>query len=155
MKRRVCGLIAGLLLLGPLSAQAAGVADLSWLTGCWIQKTGDRTIEEVWLAPRGGAMFGAGRTLKGDAVRNYEFTRIETLSGVVTFTAIPSGQAEASFAAIKQGPTEIVFENKAHDFPQRVIYRTTGKDRLEAAIEGVMAGQLKTINFVYDRCPAL
>ena len=35
---------------------------LSWLSGCWEWNQTQRTVEEHWLAPRGGTMIGMGRT---------------------------------------------------------------------------------------------
>jgi len=119
-----------------------------------VQDDGVKRIDETWLPPAGGVMVGVGRTVKAGAVSNFEFTRIETINGVVTFTAVPSGQAEASFPSISQTATEIVFENKAHDFPQKVIYRAVGSDRLQAAIEGPIDGVTKTMSFDYKRCEA-
>ncbi|GGZ36856.1 DUF6265 family protein [Asticcacaulis endophyticus] len=135
------------------AANAEGVADLSWLTGCWVQADGDRTVEEYWTKPSGGVLMGAGKTLRAGKLRNYEHMRIEPIAGVLTFTAIPSGQAEASFPAKSQAEGEVIFENLAHDFPQRVIYRKA-HNGLSARIEGVVNGQSRSVDFTYKRCGA-
>jgi Domain of unknown function (DUF6265) len=134
-------------------ANAEGVADLSWLTGCWVQADGDRVVEEYWTTPSGGVIMGAGKTLRAGKLRNYEHMRIEAIAGVLTFTAIPLGQAEASFTAKSQAEGEVVFENLAHDFPQRVMYRKA-QNGLSARIEGVVNGQTRGIDFVYKACGA-
>ena len=48
-----------------------------------------------------------------------------------------------------------MFENAAHDFPQRVGYRVAGGDSLLAWIEGTRDGQVRRIEFPYRRvaCP--
>jgi hypothetical protein len=48
-----------------------------------------------------------------------------------------------------------VFENAAHDFPQRVLYRREAADRLVARIEGLRNGQPRGIDFPMQRmaCP--
>ena len=52
-----------------------------------------------------------------------------------------------------------MFENRAHDFPQRVGYRLTPAGGLEAWIEGVKPGAKATavlrLEFPYERvrCP--
>lgn len=147
-------LIAVSLLAVPaVSARAGSVADLNWLTGCWVQKARGVTIEETWLAPSGGALLGVGRTVRDadNALRNYEFMKIDSPDGVLTFTADPSGQNRASFAVKTQTANEIVFEDPEHDFPQRVVYRKVATG-LHAHIEGVIEGQTQTINFDYERC---
>ncbi|MBW8880703.1 MAG: hypothetical protein JF615_04535 [Asticcacaulis sp.] len=151
MKVRLAVGIAFLALSGTV-AHAGEVTDLNWLSGCWVETKGDRTVEEQWLKPSGGVMLGTGRTVRAGALRDYEFTRIAAIDGVLTYFAQPFEQAPASFAAISQAPDRIVFENKDHDFPQRVIYQRTGVATLHAAIEGTMNGQTKTITWDYQRC---
>lgn len=148
------GLIAGVVFLAFMtqSAQAGDISDLHWLSGCWVETKGERVVEEQWLKPAGGVMLGTGRTVKAGQLRDYEFTRIAAVDGVLTYFAEPFQQTPTSFAAIRQTAEEIVFENKAHDFPQRVIYRSKGADALEAAIEGTMNGETKTITWEYQRC---
>lgn len=45
----------------------------------------------------------------------------------------------------------VTFENLAHDFPQRVIYRRAGADSLIARVEGTRAGQPRGFDFPYRR----
>jgi hypothetical protein len=59
----------------------------------------------------------------------YEFRQIREDGGRIAFIAKPSGQPEASFALLKSGSREVVFENAAHDFPQRVMYRLEKETR--------------------------
>ncbi|ESQ80466.1 DUF6265 family protein [Asticcacaulis sp. YBE204] len=144
-------IVAGLLLSG--SAQAQTVVDLSWLTGCWVQDKGARNITEHWTPADGGQLFGIGRTFSADKVLNYEFMVLGQRDGVLTFTAYPSGQAGASFPLKTYKDGEAVFENAAHDFPQRVIYKRGEGGTMSAAIEGTIKGQAKRIDFSYVTCP--
>ena len=109
------------------------------------------------MAPGGGLLLGVSRTVaaSGGALVEYEQVRIEARGDSITYTARPSGQAEASFRAIQVSPSMILFENKAHDFPQRIGYRTIGPDSLAAWIEGERGGELTRIEFPYRRvaCP--
>jgi hypothetical protein len=47
-------------------------------------------------------------------------------------------------------PGRVVFENAAHDFPQRVIYRRDG-ERLVARIEGRLRGEARGRDWVFER----
>jgi hypothetical protein len=38
----------------PGSAQTVGIDQMAWMQGCWEQASGDWTVEEQWMAPRGG-----------------------------------------------------------------------------------------------------
>lgn len=150
MKRLFMTVVAASLMTSA-PIQAADISDLGWLSGCWVQTTGDRVVEEQWLAPAGGLALGVSRTLRGGAVRSYEYMRIEAVEGVPTFFAMPSGQAPASFPAVRQTNDEIVFENTTHDFPQQIVYRHTDTG-LHAHISGSMSGETRTITFNYQRC---
>ncbi|ESQ91740.1 hypothetical protein ABAC460_05210 [Asticcacaulis sp. AC460] len=134
-------------------AFAGDVSNLNWLAGCWVQKARGMTVEETWLAPSGGALLGVGRTVRDSdgTLRNYEFMKIDSPDGVLTFTADPSGQNRAGFAVKTQTADEIVFENPEHDFPQQVVYRKAATG-LHAHISGVIDGQTRIINFDYERC---
>jgi len=66
-----------------------------------------------------------------------------------------SAVTDADFEAKTTSDTMVVFENPAHDFPQRIIYRRRGTDSLLARIEGTVNGQTRAIDFpsARTRCP--
>jgi hypothetical protein len=82
--------------------------------------------EEWWTPPRAGLMMGAGRSGKGATIGWWEQTRIQNVEGKLSFCALPKGQKEGCFTATTVKPTEIIFENPAHDYPQRVRYSLEG-----------------------------
>jgi len=61
------------------------------------------------------------------------------------------GAAPVSFKLIRSSDKEAVFENPAHDFPRRIIYRRSSQDTLFARIEGTNKGVEKGIDFHYKR----
>jgi hypothetical protein len=138
----------------PGAGFAAGIERLAWLAGCWTAEGGEPGSVEQWMAPAGGQMLGMARTLKNGRVRESEFMRIaEGPDGRLQYTALPSGQREASFTQATLAEAEVVFENLQHDFPQRVIYRRQGGDGLLARIEGQRQGALRGIDFPMRRVP--
>jgi hypothetical protein len=148
-------LLVATLAAGLTSAAAAQSAprvhQLRWLAGCWVQREGGRTVEEQWMPPRGGLMLGAGRTVKGDSLVEFEQVRILERNGRLVYAAAPSGQAPAEFESIAVTDTSVVFENAAHDFPQRVLYRRAGADSLVARVEGTRGGRVRGVDFPYQR----
>ena len=132
-------------------AAAVSVADLAWLAGCWAAEGAEPGSEEHWLAPAGGTLLGMSRTVRGGRTVAHEFLQIrEQEPGRVVFIAKPSGQPEATFALASSDPRALVFENPAHDFPQRVIYRLDG-ETLRARIEGTEGGEAKGFDFPLRR----
>jgi hypothetical protein len=132
-----------------------GAQRLGWLAGCWERSNGAMIIEEQWMRPRGGAMLGMSRTTRRDTVVEFEQLRIFDRAGRTVYAAAPSGQAPAEFETAVTSDSLVTFENPAHDFPQRIIYRRRGADSLIARIEGVRGGQTRGIDFPYRRaaCP--
>jgi hypothetical protein len=133
------------LLLLPL---AAGAADLpAFLAGCWAGNAGSTTFEEVWTRPAAGGLMGISRSFRGGRMVDSEFMRVDLRGDDVVFTPrIGTRQAPVEFRLKSQSGTEIVFENPAHDFPQRVIYRAS-PEGLTGRIEGNANGKFRSQDF--------
>ena len=141
-----------LLWLGAAAAQAptSSIKDVAWIAGCWELDRNGRHIVESWLPPEGGTMMGVSRTVTGTRTTEWEFLIIREGRAGLEYVAKPSGQAEATFTASRASATEVIFENPAHDFPQKIHYKRDG-DALTAAIEGAMNGQSRRIEFAYKK----
>jgi hypothetical protein len=129
-------------------AGAAAAAELpSFLSGCWSGTNGALTFEEVWTRPAAGSIMGISRTFRGGRLVDSEFMRVDARNGDVVFTPrIGTKQARVEFRLKSQTQSEVVFENPAHDFPQRVIYRTTAGG-LTGRIEGNENGRFRARDF--------
>ena len=151
---RLPSLLAAALALSTGAALAAPdpVAQVAWLQGCWRATGAEAGSVEQWTAPAGGTMLGLSRTVKGGKTVAHEFLQIrETAPGKLAYIAMPSGQATTSFALVQASANHAVFEDPAHDFPQRVIYRRDGDAVLNARIEGTLNGKAKGIDFPMQR----
>ena len=76
---------------------SSGTDQLDWLAGCWERRSGETTIEEQWMRPRGGVMLGMSRTTRRDTVIEFEHLRIFDRAGRTVYAAMPSGQPSAEF----------------------------------------------------------
>ena len=142
--------LAATLSLAVPAFAADSLADIAWIAGQWraVQDDG-AVVTETWLPAEGGVMPGISRTVEGGRAR-VEFMRIDEEAGQIAFTAIVGRQPPTTFVAKSRIADEVVFENPAHDFPQRIIYRRCG-EKLCAAIEGMMDGRLERMEWTYDR----
>jgi len=135
------------------AGQTAKLADLGWMSGCWEMtnpKNGAR-ITEMWMRPDGNAMLGVGRTMRDGKLTDYEFLRIVEEENKLSYISRPSGNKDDTpFGLIRSSANELVFENAAHDFPQRIIYRREG-EKLKARIEGTINGKSRGVDFSYTR----
>lgn len=150
-------MLTSILLSAALVAQAPAAAapmpavnDVAWIAGCWETTRNGRHITEHWLPPEGGTMMGMSRTTAGDKTTAWEFLIIRRGPHGLGYVAKPSGQSEATFTAPRATAAEVVFENPAHDFPTRIIYKRDG-DALTASTEGPMNGQNRRIDFAYKK----
>ena len=130
-----------------------GIESLGWLTGCWSRTDAEPGSGEQWTAPTGGTMLGVSRTVRDGRTLEYEFVVIHAAAdGTLVYHAHPSGQASTEFRLAHVADREVVFENAAHDFPQRVGYRLDDDDvTLVAWIEGIRNGTSKRIPFPMRR----
>ena len=142
----------GIVRLGAAAAEEpARIGQVAWLSGCWVQQTGQTMVEEHWAPPRGGTMLSVGRTTRADKLVEYEFVVLREQDSRLGYEAHPSGQPVATFLSIQIGEEVVVFEDPAHDFPQRVGYRKAGPDALNTWIEGSVRGQQRRVDFTYRR----
>ena len=138
--------------------QSAGeitIDKLSWISGCWEinDAAKDRLVTEQWMKPAGKTMLGMARTVKNGITSGYEFVRIVENEKGIYYVAKPSQNAsETHFKLVSFGKYEAVFENREHDFPQRITYRRDG-DKLHAAIEGPSNGKKLVIEYPMMRTP--
>lgn len=119
------------------SGVGASLDQLRWMTGSWMAE-GDEgsSTEELWTEPAGGLMLGLNRTVPAGGKARFEFLRIEERAGQVVYLASPGGAAPTPFTLVEAGGQRAVFENREHDFPQRIVYWKAGDD-LCARVETV------------------
>lgn len=126
----------GVALLASTSAWSASLGDLQFMAGCWTTpREAPSVTRECFTAPQAGLMQGSSQTIKNGATTFWEFAVIEQSGDVVSYTPFLKGKRSVSFTATRLTAGEVVFENPAHDFPKKIIYRKTAHG-LEARVEG-------------------
>ena len=149
--RIALALAATALALPAVAAPADDVGRLAWMAGSWIEEKDGVTTRETWLPPLGGVMAGAGQTNAPGKQPSIEHAKIAAEPAGATYTTVVRGQPPTAFV-LKPGlpDGEAIFENPAHDFPQRVIYRRCGAE-LCARIEGTLQGKARSFEWRYSR----
>lgn len=130
---------ASVIILSAALASHAAAADPSpapdWIAGHWLSCENGRQTSESWIKGRSGIIAGVNVSDNG-----FEFLRIAEADGAITYLASPGGRPPTAFTLVENTGARAVFENKTHDFPQRIIYAREG-DMLTAAIEGEINGE--------------
>ena len=127
------------------------IDSLAWLAGCWSTTAGGRQIEEHWMKPAGGTMFGMSRTVAGGRTVTSEFLELRQDGEGVVYVAHPEGQKRTTFQWVSGDRRSARFENPAHDFPQIITYTLQPDGSLLARIEGVVNGSPRAVDFAMRR----
>ena len=127
------------------------VSILSWMSGTWVEVIGQTEMEEQWTTPKGGSLLGVHRDVRAGRTISFEFMRIQQDADGITFWGSPGGKPAVPFRAIEVTSQRVTFENKEHDFPQRVIYWLTADEMLHAKIEGTMNGKLESEEWAWKK----
>lgn len=129
------------------------IKDFDGMAGCWEQRNDAKKllISEQWMSPAGTSLIGMGRTVKDGKTTDWEFMRIEQRADGIFYVAKPRENSdETAFKLISSDLNQVVFENKEHDFPQRIIYKLQGT-KMIGRIEGNNNGKFLGIDFPFNR----
>jgi hypothetical protein len=151
MRHRVSPVLFLLLAaFAPAAAQKQSVATLDWLVGCWERTTRTGRGFEQWSKGAAGELIGGARSITPTADRETERLRLFDDRNGLVYEAHPSDQRLTLFPMRVGSADSLVFENPAHDFPQRITYRRVGADSLIAEV-GVITGPGNPIFFRFKR----
>ena len=151
------GLLALLALFSTLSIaqQSNGIQQLSWMTGTWVQSKEGETVQESWLGPQGSTqgntMVAVNLTQSARRGTSFEFLRIVEGPSGLSYMASPGGKAPTEFKLKEMGDKRVVFENAAHDFPQRILYWREADGSMKARIEGAIQGKERAMEWRFER----
>ncbi|HUP98370.1 MAG TPA: DUF6265 family protein, partial [Usitatibacter sp.] len=112
--------------IGFAHAQTGRVSSLEWMAGSWTHDDGRQRVMESWVGPANGMMAAVNLTALPGGRRSFEFLRIVETGESMSYLASPGGRAPVEFKLAELGDKRVVFENLAHDFPQRIIYWMEG-----------------------------
>lgn len=128
---------------------------LSWMLGDWAMEYPDGLLTETWTMGNDSVWEGRSSFISKEG-RNMMTENIQLIArgSKVVYLPTVSNQNDGkpvSFEATLVSDSLAVFENPAHDFPQRIIYRHLADSILEARIEGVDSGKRMADVFTYKR----
>ena len=81
-------------------------------------------------------MIGMGRTVAKGKTVFFEYLRIEARPDGIYYVAHPKARPGTDFKLVRVEGQSAVFENLAHDFPKRLIYRKNADGSLTTRVEG-------------------
>lgn len=115
------------------------LAQLGFMAGCWRADAGvNQSIEEQWTAADSDVMLAATRYLDKNTgrTRAWEFSRIVADSAGIALLPAPEGTPQGRFRLTPSPAGEARFEDPAHDFPRRIIYRRIDAGTMAVRVDG-------------------
>lgn len=118
--------------------------------GAWENIEKEYYSAEIWEKINDSTLSAISYTVKGIDTLSYEKIRLELRGNEINYIPSVRGQNDdlpVKFKLISL-ENEAVFENKEHDFPQRIIYVQSANE-LKASIEGIKNGEKRRIDFSF------
>jgi hypothetical protein len=124
------------------------------LVGLWQMDTDEGSLYEEWWQNKKGSLSGRTYMINGSDTMVFERVELERKDSGIYYIATVKGQNSeipTDFKMIASNDSAFTFENKTHDFPQRIIYCFVNTDSLVARIEGDIKGEPKSRDYFYRR----
>ena len=121
----------------PAGAAQPTMRELAAFGGCW-RTEGAAYTEEIWSAPTANLMLGLSLTVRDGKSVEFELARVEPgADGRIVLTPYPGGQpSEHGFVLTSLRDGEAIFEAPEHDYPKRILYRSSSDGSRTARIDG-------------------
>lgn len=127
-----------------------------WLEGTWVNestfgfKQPPQYLYESWeVFP--DSISGIGYNVQGEDTTITERIAIMVVNNKLTYVARPNNQAMVTFTLTHSASNEWIFENKANDFPQKLVYKKLPNDSLSVTLEGVQNTIERSIDLPYKK----
>jgi Domain of unknown function (DUF6265) len=125
-----------------------------WLLGTWQNQSPEGVATEVWKQENDSVYAGSSHFVIGQDTVSSESIRLEASGQSLAYVPTVKGQnndAPVRFTLSTATDKQMVFENPAHDFPQKISYTLVGADSLVAEISGTVEGQAQSQAFPMKR----
>lgn len=132
----------------------SGLNQLQWLLGEWGIEDGQEVTKEIWNKVDDSTFTGFAYTKVAKDTVFAETLVLQQLQDAMFLTVVAfnqNGDLPVVFGMVALEDGKVVFENKAHDFPQRIVYTNPSKDSIHAWVEGRVGDTLKKIDFYYSK----
>ncbi|CAN5136568.1 hypothetical protein BH09BAC5_BH09BAC5_22750 [soil metagenome] len=127
--------------------------DIDWMIGKWHGTDLNTVIfTESWQHEGKGMIgFGCSMSPAGDTLFK-ENLKIDIVEGVPYYiVTIPPKKEPILFKMIQGDDHNAIFENRDHDFPQRISYLLKADNSLKVKLEGIEKGQPKIETLEFTR----
>ena len=136
------------------SARINSLMQLDWLLGSWANLSDEGNFYEEWARDNDSSFSAYSfMTISGDTIFSESVSLVMKSFDVFYIVSVDNQNEEqpVSFKLVSNHNGEFIFENKEHDFPQRINYKNPAPDSLHARIEGTINGKFSQQEFPMKR----
>lgn len=126
----------------------------NWLLGDWQNVSANGTYTESWVQQNDSMYNGQSYFIIENDTPSRESITIECIGHDVFYKPTVDGQNNNQPVAFKltfASEKQLVFENRKHDFPQKIVYNLIHTDSMVAWISGTHEGKQDTLYFPMRR----
>lgn len=126
------------------------IEKVSWLIGNWENITEEGKLSETWEKKNDSTLVGESYFIREKDTLHSE--RIEVLQKGEDLLYIPTVKGQnndkpVTFKLTLATENEFTFENPAHDYPQKIVYKMVNANSLVATISGKQQGKNSTESY--------
>jgi hypothetical protein len=117
-------------------------------------ETPDGSVYEEWKIRSNKLLIAKSYKVKGTDTALLENVKLALKKKVITYNVTVAGQHNGqavSFKLINTANNTFTFENKANDFPQKILYEIESTDSLHSRIEGINKGKQMFVDFKFKK----
>lgn len=125
-----------------------------WLIGTWANESPYGNLSESWQKENDSVYRGQSFFIKGKDTIHSESIALAERNGEVFYSPTVQGQngdKPVDFKMTAATDKQLVFENPAHDFPQKITYTKITNDSLVAEISGKQQGKPASEKFAMKK----
>ncbi len=125
-----------------------------WLIGNWENKLEEGTLSETWEKANDSTFNGKSFFIKDKDTLNNETIVLSQKGDALFYIPVVEGQNNNEpviFKMTKSDLKQLVFENRKHDFPQKISYTKITNDSIVAQISGVVNGKTESESYPMKR----
>lgn len=134
-----------------LSAQnTSSLSDAKWLLGKWGNQTQRGKMVEEWSLVNDSTYGGRSYMITATDSVPLESIALKKEGDDIFYIPTVKGQNNdqpVKFRLTSSSANQLVFENPAHDFPQKISYTLETEGSLMAEISGIVNGQQRARKF--------
>jgi len=130
------------------------IEKLDWLIGNWINFSKEKQLYEKWEKVNDSTLYGESYFLVNQDTIFFETITLEQKGSDLYYIPSVSNQNDMRpipFKLISIENKKFIFENREHDFPQRIVYSNPQADSLYVYIEGTKDGEYRKTDFPFKK----